>query len=465
MARVEGISPGLLEQRFAGVLEPLLAGSGSGPLLVAVSGGLDSVVLLHLLRATAGRQGMGLEVAHLDHAMRAESAGDLDWVRGLCAAWQLPLHTRRLTIAPRGEDRARMARYGFLHEVAESRGARAIATAHHADDQAETILFRILRGTGLRGLRGIPSRTRRGVIRPLLGFWRTELERYARAHNLRFRTDSTNRSLDPARNLLRLRVLPRVERSFAPAARRHLVALAHEAAEVEAALERQVADAEAAAVTRDGGAVLLARTPLLGYDSATATRLLRRSLRRFGTVPGRAGTRSALQFITDASSGRVLPLGNGVILRAEFDTVRIERVGDPDGEEPLEIPRPEPGTLFSAECSVGGMRYRVTAGLASRGRLVGEGDGGWSAALPVTAESFPLRVRSWEPGDRVRTSGGGKSLKKLFLEQRIPRSRRHRLPVVEDATGSIVWVAGIGRPLVSAPDSGAEALLLSITNA
>jgi tRNA(Ile)-lysidine synthase len=453
-----------LEERFAERLTELGLGSRPTRVVVALSGGCDSVVLLHLLRLHAAALRLQLVAAHLDHAIRAESGADLLWVRGLCTAWGIPLRHDRLAVAPAGEEAARVARYRFLHSVEQEEGAEHILTAHHADDQAETVLFRIFRGTGLHGLRGIPERSASGVLRPLLPFWREELEAYARSRRLRWRTDVTNRSLDPARNLLRLRVLPLVEESFAPAARRHLVALTREAAEAEAALDRLVDVAEEEVVSRDGEAYLLARHPLLGYDSATAARLLRRVLRRFGTALSRAGTRSALQFITDASSGRVLSLPSGAILRVEFDVVRLERGGAEEGFEPLQIPRPAPGSPAGGELKVGGVSYRVTAQAVGLSEAAAAPDQEWQVLLPADADRYPLLLRGWLPGDRMKTGGGTKTLKKLFLEHRVPRSRRQRLPVLADATGSIVWVSGIGRPPASAPAAGAEAILLTITN-
>jgi tRNA(Ile)-lysidine synthase len=458
-----------LAARFSDGLIRLQIGEPSSRVLIAVSGGLDSMVLLHLLRFRSGLPPSAMIVAHLDHAMRPESDADRRWLAGVCRAWAVPIVHERLDLPPSGESDARQARYRFLHEVASREGASDILTAHHADDQAETVLFRILRGTGIHGLRGIPERSASGVVRPLLSFWRTELETYARTSGLRWRTDATNRSLHPARNQIRHRLLPEVERGFAPAARRKLVELAAEAAEVESALEEQVRAAEHAVVTRDGEAFVLARPPLLRYDSATVSRLLRTLLRRFGTVLSRAGTRSALQFITDASSGREFSLAEGVVMRVEFDRIRLEKQAGAAVDRPLIIPRLRPGSVWSGNATIGGSDYRIAAeARATIGADEGDGgrdDGAWSATLRVPESGYPLEVRGWLPGDRVRTTGGTKSLKKLFLELRVPRSRRHRLPVVADAGGGIIWVAGIERPLASAPVSGAEALLLKITNA
>jgi tRNA(Ile)-lysidine synthase TilS/MesJ len=152
-------------------------------------------------------------------------------VRGLCRGWGVALHEGRAAAPLRGEAAAREARYAFLRRVRELTGATHLATAHHADDQAETVLFRVLRGTGIDGLAGIPAADGDGTVRPLLGFTRDEVGRYARRAGLRWREDPTNALADAARNRIRLELLPRIERTVAPGARRALARLASLAAE------------------------------------------------------------------------------------------------------------------------------------------------------------------------------------------------------------------------------------------
>ncbi len=199
--------------------------------LVAVSGGCDSVSLLHLLRFAADDATLRVSAAHFDHAMRPGSADDAAWVRGLCRAWGVPLAEGRADAVPRSEAQARDARYAFLREAQRACGATFLATAHHADDQAETVLFRALRGTGVAGLAGIPARDPSGLVRPLLPLWRAEIRRYARDNGLRWLTDPTNAVPDAARNRIRLRLLPYVERHLAPGARRSLARLGQLAAD------------------------------------------------------------------------------------------------------------------------------------------------------------------------------------------------------------------------------------------
>lgn len=430
-------------------------------LLVALSGGCDSVVLLHLLRHGAPLPGLTISAAHVDHGMRAESDADAAWVRGLCRAWEVPLRSIRLDPAPATETGARTARYRFLRAAAADVGADLIATAHHADDQAETVLYRAVRGTGLRGLAGI-SGIGDGLVRPLLPFWREEIEAYAALHRLRWRVDASNADPRPTRNRLRLEILPRIEREVAPGARRSLVSLAGLAAEAEQALERIAVAAESDLVRWDGEVALLARDRLSAYDSAITSRLLRGVLRRFGVVLSRSGTRKAIQFITEAPSGRRLELPAGVYVETEFGDARILSVQ----EIPQDLPYRIDATEAEGEATVriGGAEYRVRHGSRAPEPVMPGADG-WTFIADRSTLRFPLTVRGRAVGDRIRTSRGGRSLKQVFLERRIPRTRRGRLPVLVDREGEVLWVAGVLRSSLHTMQPGKPTLYVTVFHA
>lgn len=447
-----------LEQRFTESLGRLVPDAAGAHLLVAVSGGVDSVALLDLLRAPSDARQIRLSVAHLDHSMRADSPADADWVRALCSRWGLPLIEDRLESPPGSEEAAREARYAFLRRAARRCGADLIATAHTADDQAETVLFRAVRGTGLRGLAGIQARTPGGVVRPLLGFWREELVAYAERRGLEWREDPTNLDVGFARNRIRHRILPEIEAAIAPGARRNLVALAQLATEAEAALGRLAHEARSELMRREGADLLLARDRLQAYDRAVASRVLRGALREMGSAPGRAGTRAALQFITDAPSGREMCLPGGVRISIEFEEARISAPTCTPPDEAVEIAGP--GTMPNRRLRIGGAGYRVEVHEVPD---VVTGDDGWSVSIDPARTVFPLQLRGWRPGDRAITEGGTKSLKKLFLEARIPRSRRRRLPVLVDAEGRVLWVAGVERRFLAA-SGGERTLTITIVN-
>jgi tRNA(Ile)-lysidine synthase len=454
-----------IHERLVAHLRTLEEASPDRVLLVALSGGLDSVVLLHLLRFRLPSPRPALHAAHFDHAMRADSAGDAAWVAGLCRAWGVPLTRGRAGAALAGEESARTARYAFLKRAREEAGADFVLTAHHADDQAETVLFRVLRGTGMAGLKGIGAvDEKRRLLRPLLPFWRRELEEYASWAGLRWREDDSNLTVGPARNRIRLRILPEIERYVSPGARRSLVRLAELAAGSEAAWERIAAQVRQRAVREAGGDVELSRPELRRCDRAIALRVLREVLRGFGLVLDRAGTRAALQFITDAPSGRRLDLPGGVRIRSEFDVVRVERATTLPPDRFVVIARDDLASELRTALRLAGREYRVAARLGRAGDYAEEAAGRASVAVPTAEVRFPLRIRGRRPGDRLRTHAGTKSLKKLFIERRVPLSRRPSVPVLVDADGVVVWVGGVDATGVRAPRAAEEVLLLTLAD-
>lgn len=449
-----------VEASFRRSLDELGLADGPHHLLVAVSGGLDSMVLLHLLRFRTSGLPLRLSVAHFDHGMRATSAADAVWLKGVCAAWSLPLVSGRAEHALRGETAAREARHRFLQEIRSQVEADSIATAHHADDQAETVLFRILRGTGIAGLRGMRPVTESGLVRPLLSLWRRDLAIYARSARLRWRTDPTNLTRKPVRNRIRLDLIPALERHEPMSARQTLVSLADLAVQIEEVWEPLMTAAEEAIVGREGAAVLLAREGLRGYSSPLAARLLRRIFKQFDLVPSRAGTAAAIQFITHAPSGRELQLPRGVRVKLERDVARIERALEIPPDLTVQIPMLKPGQSHSGTLRLGGARYR--ANVSRAGGALDSESGRWRVVLPTAALRFPLLIRARAAGDRVRTTGGSKTLKKLLIERRVPRSQRARLPVLTDATGTVVWFAGGDAPSQPLDPSDDDALILTI---
>lgn len=400
--------------------------------LVALSGGVDSVVLLHLLNVTAESFGISLHAAHLDHAMRAESAADAEWVEGLCKGWQIPVSVVRAEAALENEADAREARYRFLYDTARAKECARIATAHHADDQIETVLFRMMRGTGTRGLAGIPIKRDR-LIRPLLRFHKHELEAYARENGLNYREDATNRELHYTRNRIRHVVIPAMEQ-VQPGSAGRVLALARHAARSERAWSEAIAQLEKQVVlSRETGAIELARPVLLEYDADLRARVIRQLLRRFGVEPGRAQTRHILEFVINAQSGAALLLPRHVRLERRFDRVRIERERGGDSMDQFAEIRSESG---SAAVVLAGHRYVVE----------------WK-----DVRGGPFEIRSWRAGDRIRLPYGTKKLKKLFVEHRIPASLRASIPVIADLNGRVVSVPGIAHSI--------DDLNITVTNA
>jgi len=452
-----------LAARFAGRLNGSGGARDGEILVVAVSGGVDSVALLHLLRFTPGLPDVTLVAAHVDHAMRPGSRGDAAWVSGLCRAWGVTAEIRRLDPAPLTEAEARTARYAVLEEVRAKHGAHQVLTAHHADDQAETVLFRALRGTGLRGLRGIPERRAPAVWRPLLPFDRDDIVGYAARVGLSWREDPTNAG-GFARNVIRHEVLPLVERTVAAGARRALRGLARRARDDEAAwrsLEGEILARVDAREEAEGYS--LDRRALLALHPAVRARVIRGLVRRLGGTLHDTGTRLAVEFTRAGSSGGKLSLGAGIWLRRDLERLGVVRGEAPVVDRPVVVAEPGQGRLRAV---LGGRTYDVAwstgTGDATTGSREPSPEG---QSFAVARVAFPLTVRSWRPGDRMRLAYGSKKLKKLFLEARVAAGERARVPVLVDAAGSVLWVPGVARSVEQAPAGDAVHIHLHITHA
>ena len=409
-------------------------------LLVAFSGGADSCVLLHVLRF---RLRADVVAAHFDHRMREGSAADAAWARGVCRAWTVPVVEGAADRRLRSEADARRARYAFLKQAAKQAGARWILTAHQADDQIETIVFRLERGTGLDGLSGIPARRGR-LIRPMLGIRRDRVLAYARAHGVRYREDPTNVLRQFARNRVRHDVLPAMRRAD-PDVDRSVLRLARAAKQARTAWNRLLREVESDVVISQAHASFeLARPRLLGYHRAIRTRLVRRLLARLGSVPGRAGTHSADTFINSGRSGTGITLRGGTIIAREHDVVRLTRgsLDAPPEERPLLIPVPEAGT---GEAVVGGRCYTARWSIGSNSGVQP------FACFDPSDLRFPLVIRGWRPGDRIRLAGGSRKLKKLFTDRKIGRTARRTVPVVADRDNNVLWVVGVAQSVTGQP--------------
>ena len=427
--------------------------------VVALSGGLDSVVLLHLLRFGGAAEGVELVAAHFDHAMRDSSAEDAYWVRGLCRSWSVPLHVGRAPTPPRSEEGARRARYAFLERVRREVGAGLVLTAHHADDQAETVLFRAVRGTGQAGLAGIPARREPGVLRPLLSVWRDELEAYAKRARLGWRDDPTNAEVGYARNALRHRILPEIERLVAPGARAALVRLAELAREDEAGWASVLPALLAPlAVAHHARGVSLDRAALGTLHPAVQARILRHLAASHGVRLDRTATKLALELAGRGESGRTLALAGAWTLRNELDRLVLAMEHELPPDIPLLIRNPGPG---AGDARIGGERIAVAWGSEARSSLVGTAAGSWEA-FDLDGLRFPLTVRAREPGDRIRLRGGTKKVKKLLLERRMPSGSRARAPLLVDAEGEVLWIPDVARAARTRHEPCAEALRIGI---
>ena len=423
-------------------------------LIVAVSGGLDSLVLLHLLRFAPDLHALNLIVAHFDHGMRPASSADASWVRGTARAWGLPFRGGVAETELAGEASAREARYEFLEAERRASAARWIVTAHHADDQAETVLFRIARGTGLAGLAGIPESRPPGILRPLLPFTREDLARYATSVGLDPRLDPSNEDPAFARNVIRNEILPRLEAAVAPGTRGSLVRLSR-LAESEERAWRSVMDKlfDDLIVESNASRIVVKRSSWLAYGAEAQGRLLRALCSKLGVRLDEAATRAATAFAGAGASGKKRRWGP-LWLRRAFDRLVFELASDERLEGRLEIAEPGEGR---GDFVVGGRSWFAAWSLKRqpRGALV--------ERFALAELDFPVRMRGWIPGDRVRYAYGSKKLKKVFGEERVSVDERSHVPVVVDGRGRVLWVPGVSRSSLLVPVEGQSTLAISLS--
>ena len=328
-------SPQLVQQ-----VEAALAALGAreGHLLVAVSGGVDSVVLAHALAALRERSGLEFAIGHVNHVLRgAESEADEAAVRALGARLGVPVAVRRAPPAPLREacssrdrptiqEAARTLRYEALREMADAAGARWIATAHTADDQAETVLLRLLRGTGPDGLGGIPERSPDGrILRPLLGVSREEVLAHACHRGIGWREDASNARESYSRNRLRRSWLPGLARDFNPRLLRSLADLAEAMRRDAEWIAASVADEAARRFCEEGAWLWIEQGGWDALPEALARRLARLALRRAGRGRdvSRAHLRRMLAFLRSGRPGTAIELPGGLELAREGERFRL----------------------------------------------------------------------------------------------------------------------------------------------
>ena len=327
-----------LDRRFAAHLATSRWLAEAAGVVVGVSGGADSMTLLHLMHHRRGPPPVRLHAAHVDHRMRAGSAADASWVGRICERWGIPFHLRAAAAPVATEAEGRELRYDFFEEVRRGLGRGAVAmTAHTADDQAETVLFRAARGSGPRGLAGIRAARSPSVVRPLLPFRRAELRAYAAERDIPFRDDPTNRDLRWTRNRLRHEILPALEDAV-PGATTALAALARtsrvEADALGELLDERIAGLAAppsSTAPPPSGALSLDRAGLAALSRPLLTLVLRRAVQRIGGDPGRGATEALVRFAREGRSGRRVEVAGGVVVERRGHEVRIRpaRAGPP----------------------------------------------------------------------------------------------------------------------------------------
>ncbi|MFO7708587.1 MAG: tRNA lysidine(34) synthetase TilS [Desulfobacterales bacterium] len=433
---------------------PLL--SAGEAVLVGVSGGPDSVALLHLLWDRAPARGLRLAIAHLHHGLRPAADRDEEFVRRMALERGLPFYSRRADLRGpqkrRGlsiEEAARQVRYAFLDEIATQRGFAKIALGHHADDSAETLLLNLLRGSGRLGLAGIPAVRDGKYIRPLILAHRADITAYVEARGLATVTDDSNAEETYTRNRIRGRLIPHLERDYHPRVRSVLgrtgLILRDEEQWLESLIDPLLNDTRVA--DGDGWIVLTAST-LSRMHVAAARRVIRRAIHHA------KGDLRRLQF--------------DHVERIRAMTQRSDDAGPLDLPDRIRVWRRGPHIEIAADAGAAARGllhpppdYAYTVSGCGQLRIEETGEclelaavsidalpsplaaGPQQAFLDLDIARFPLVVRNFRAGDRFTPLGvaGTQKLKKYFVDHKVGRDERRRCPLLV-CEGRVLWVAG-----------------------
>ncbi|MGG1638109.1 tRNA lysidine(34) synthetase TilS [Paenibacillus sp. NRS-1760] len=427
-------------------------------IVVAVSGGPDSMALLHMLSAVAKSNEISIIAAHVNHGFRVEeSAHELIVVKQfaqqlgvICetVTFDMPSYIEETRM--NGQAASRERRYGFLHEIATRYGASRIALAHHADDQAETVLMRLIRGTGLTGLAGILSKRREKnveLIRPLLRMNKSDLLRYCEEHQIPYCTDSSNKERHYFRNIIRLDILPYLSKHN-PHISQSLQRLAEVAGAEDEWMEKQTEALFAQLVTLSPGGCAISCDDLHGLHVALQRRLIKLILSYLSKETEKISFEQIetmrLAASTHAPATWRIDAGAGICCAREYDRMRWIQVPQHVSKEAsvylCEVGR-DKASLAIEQCGWT-FEFAYTSALesckpASR----------YEACFDASELTYPLVVRNRQPGDRIQVLGlnGSKKVQDMFVDEKVAPLKRELYPLLFDGSGKLIWIPGIRR--------------------
>lgn len=427
--------------------------------LVAISGGADSVALLVLLHRVADTFDLHLEAAHLDHALREKSHSDALFVEQLCVKLGVPLVVKRKDVAKEARQRkgnleevARDLRREFLAATAKARGCQLIALGHHADDQAETFLMRLLRGSGPSGLAAMQLLSDT-TVRPLLSFRREALRSYLQTEGIVWREDESNLNQELTRNRVRHQLLPLLE-TYNPNISHQLAGLCELLRQDEDFLDTLAASEFMRCSKKNGDGYTLERLTFLEMAPALTGRVIREVLRK---------VRSDLRGVTATHVTDILNLARGESPQGELDLpgVWVARRYD---RVLLRPQKPTADAYFEKDLNGPGC-YPIPDGRFVSLLLEDQacGEGAEVVEFDASSLTFPLQLRHCLPGDRIRPSGmaGTKKLQDLFVDLKLTKEERQKSLVLLQGN-EVLWVVGLRRAEGRWPIAGEPVLRLAI---
>ncbi len=440
-----------------------------GRVLVALSGGADSVCLLYLLKQLQSKWQLQLAAAHLHHGLRgAEADADLVFVRELCHTLDISFYEKKVDVATFAKEQGcsvetagRKLRYAFLEEAAqrfavetipivqrvcienqaEERHVR-IATAHHKNDQAETVLMHLLRGSGGRGLAGILPK-RNHIIRPLLCLTREEIEGYLKQNEIPFRTDSSNLCSDVTRNRVRLELLPHLAREYNPEIVETLCRTAEIMRQQQLEVDKQTERFLQTHVKQEGCGRRVEAETLLACGITVGHAVL---CRIAGMELDWQHTQAIWQLLKQNKTGAQVDLPQNTVASLCYETLYIG-------------PKEEKQQGFFYELRPGETCTIVEAGVIAGVEWTAEDENRQESAHIMPYQGKAVLIRSRQPGDRMRTGGKTQRVKQMMIDAKIPKNQRDRIPIVE-VGGEVVWIVGLRH--ADAPPGGTQKIKIWI---
>lgn len=421
-------------------------------IIVGLSGGADSVALLYLLCCLRQEHDWELTAVHIHHGLRgADADKDQQFAEAFCQKLGIPCVVRKYDVKAEAkkrrlgeEETGRLLRYEAFREIAGESGH--IAVAHHQKDQAETVLMRLCRGTGLKGLTGM-SPVRGNVCRPLLFCSREEIEQYCVENGLNWREDATNQEAKYTRNKLRLQVLPILEK-INPKAVAHMGETAQLLALEEDFLEQQ-ASACYEAVKRDGAEVMLDRQKLLKLHPAMQKRVLRKAMSEFLPIDVSQIQIEALEDLLKKETGKSRDFLEGIHAENRYDALVLSWKKEKQEQCAFVYALPLGERVFVPEKGI-----FVRTRLSEKAEHTSE----YTKCFDFDKISGEISCRTRKTGDFISMKNGRKKVKDLFIDEKIPREKRSTLPLI--VVGDVVlWAVGLRVSQAHQPDETTKTYL------
>jgi len=414
--------------------------------VVAVSGGADSVSLLYALYELAPEMQLRLTVAHLNHGLREDAARrEADFVKKIADKLAVPcvceLRDVRIDKNTSGEclqEAARTVRYRFLSDVLARCHAQKLALGHTMDDQAETVLIRLLRGASTRGLGGIPPMRNDTIVRPLINVRRASIERFLQERTIDFVPDTSAHEPQYLRNTIRHELIPLLAQKYNPRVMEALCTTADLARDDEALLQDTAASVADKTLKLKDDSISIPVSLLEGHPRL-AGRIVRRALELLnGSCRGLTSvhTKAVLGLIRCTGSSKKIPITDGLVVRKEYDELVISPACCPADFHILVDHLPADVRLHQIN-----VRVQIRALTLDNDTALKRSDMPNTVHLAADSISLPLIIRSWKPGDRIRPFGHAteKKVKSVFAEKKIPVRLRGRIPLIE-SSGRIISV-------------------------